>query len=161
MVLDRMIGRDLEKYHQLEQLKGIRETLLAKLREAGNENNYSRWEVFTANFFIPSTKPLYPGMTTVNLKDEWQGAEVEVKIFAGASKSRIQEEGNIDYPVHVNVMMGERETDYILKPCLDESKSYRSSGRTFFEEDNFESCLELGQLIELIKTDGLQVVKNS
>ena len=160
-----MIGRDLEKYHQLEQLKGIRKTLLGILSYAGNETKHGRWEVLKANL-ISTTEPLYPEMITANLRGEWEGAKVNVKIFAGASKLWMllllaKGKGEIDYPVHVNVVMGAQETDYILKPCLDESKSYRSSGRIFCEEDNFESCLELGQLTELIKTEGLQVVENS
>lgn len=156
MVLDRMTGYDLEA-SQLGELSDIRKTLVATLGETGSESEHSRWEVFKGNVFTdPEIPNLYREMTTVNLQGEWKGTEVKVKIVVGALKSRIQEKGIIDYPVYVDVVMNEEETQYILKPSLDESNSRRVGEG---EQDGFLSCLELSQVVGAIQDGRLTVVR--
>jgi len=154
MVLDRMRSYFEFEAQQLEQLSHIRKTLLAKLGEAGNETRGSAWEVFF--------KGANSETTSVHLKGQRQDEEFNVKIFARKSKSEIQEVGGIDYSVRVRVIMGGQKIGYTLTPNLRESRSYKLQGNgSWGSPSDFESCVELHQLAELIEAGKMEVVENS
>lgn len=156
------------KPEEMAQWTEIRNTFLGQLGQFGKESHEGFFISWPLHQLLPkglkSLVQPYPGRTAVNLKGNWQGSEIAIEISAPAPKSQIQIEGKIDYPVFVEVKMGERSAFYCLNPQPEKSNSSRKNkGDLVFysDKEGVQSCLELDKITELIKASGMRLVENS
>lgn len=129
----------LNQQESIQKLIGIRSTLTDMLIRDGTED----------------TDTQLTHSTMLQFAGTWQEHDVQVRIYAKASKDKLID-GN--KPVYVDITMGDHESKYYVNSRPGDTEVYLTFGGSVLgRRREGLDCLELGQVVDVI--DGGQLTQ--
>lgn len=136
----------LQRQEDIQKLIGIRTTLTDILLQDGTESTHRLIDV------IFKKEALFTKGTLAQFAGKWQEQDVQVQIFAEASKEELNNNKN----VYVDINMGGYTSKYLLDPL--EPEDNKKIHVRFTTRRIWDQCLELGQVVEAIHGGQLRIV---